>query len=88
MRSERKDLIGMYFDAEVVFVTKSSLLFRLAILCLATSENWYTTERILGQGQGLKRKKDLKWKKRHKKKKTFEPAKYWYKLWTGINRKC
>ena len=29
-------LLGMYFDAAVVFVTKSSLLFRLAvaILCL------------------------------------------------------
>ena len=30
-------LLGMYFDAAVVFVTKSSLLFRLAvaILCCA-----------------------------------------------------
>ena len=31
-------LLGMYFDAAVVFDTKSSLLFRLAvaILCLRT----------------------------------------------------
>ena len=31
------DLLGMYFDAAVVFVTNSSLLFRvtLAILCAA-----------------------------------------------------
>ena len=31
-------LIGMYFDAEVVFVTNQTLLLRLAvaILCLAT----------------------------------------------------
>ena len=30
-----QDLLGMYFDAAVVFVTNSSLLFRftLAILC-------------------------------------------------------
>ena len=27
-------LLGMYFDAEVVFVTKSSLLFRLAVAIL------------------------------------------------------
>ena len=32
------DLLGMYFDAAVVFVTKFSLLFRLtvAILCDST----------------------------------------------------
>ena len=32
------DLLGMYFDAVVVFVTKSSLFFRLAmaILCVVT----------------------------------------------------
>ena len=28
------DLLGMYFDAAVVFVTKSSLLFRLAVVIL------------------------------------------------------
>ena len=28
------DLLGMYFDAAVVFVTKSSLLFRLALAIL------------------------------------------------------
>ena len=43
------DLLGMYFDAAVVFVTKSSLLFRftLAILCGKTSEIldfWMTLE--------------------------------------------
>ena len=27
-------LLGMYFDAAVVFVTKSSLLFRLAVAIL------------------------------------------------------
>ena len=32
-------LLGMYFDAAVVFVTNSSLLFRLAvaILCISNS---------------------------------------------------
>ena len=29
-------LLGMYFDAAVVFVTKSSLLFRLAVAILCT----------------------------------------------------
>ena len=28
------DLLGMYFDAAVVFVTKSSLFFRLAVAIL------------------------------------------------------
>ena len=28
------DLLGMYFDAVVVFVTKSSLFFRLAVAML------------------------------------------------------
>ena len=28
------DLLGMYFDAVVVFVTKSSLLFKLAVVIL------------------------------------------------------
>ena len=34
-------LLGMYFDAAVVFVTNSSLLFRLAvaILCLVSSRD-------------------------------------------------
>ena len=33
------DLLGMYFDAAVVFVTNSSLFFRLAvtILCFQTN---------------------------------------------------
>ena len=29
-------LLGMYFDAAVVFVTKSSLLFRLAVAILCS----------------------------------------------------
>ena len=40
-------LLGMYFDAAVVFVMKSSLFFRLAvaILCIVFSKNvaWVST---------------------------------------------
>ena len=32
-------LLGMYFDAAVVFVTNSSLLFRLAVAILWTLES-------------------------------------------------
>ena len=34
-------LLGMYFDAAVVFVTKSSLLFRLALAILCELEHLY-----------------------------------------------
>ena len=36
------DLLGMYFDAAVVFVTNSSLLFRMAvaILCYNNLREW------------------------------------------------
>ena len=33
------DLLGMYFDAVVVFVTKSSLLFKLAVVILWFRKN-------------------------------------------------
>ena len=38
-------LLGMYFDAAVVFVTKSSLLFKLAmaILCTESPDNERTS---------------------------------------------
>ena len=50
------DLLGMYFDAAVVFVTKSSLLFRftLAILCLALSVVVQTKKIIDGYESNLK----------------------------------
>ena len=32
------DLLGMYFDAAVVFVTNSSLLLRLAVAILCTQK--------------------------------------------------
>ena len=35
-------LLGMYFDAVVVFVTKSSLLFRLAVAILCSREDHQT----------------------------------------------
>ena len=34
-------LLGMYFDAAVVFVTKSSLFFRLAVAILCTLDETY-----------------------------------------------
>ena len=41
-------LLGMYFDAAVVFVTKSSLLFRLAvaILCKDNKQEFETRAEI------------------------------------------
>ena len=33
------DLLGMYFDAVVVFITKSSLLYRLAVVILWSRKN-------------------------------------------------
>ena len=45
-------LLGMYFDAAVVFVTNSSLFFRLcvAILCLGNSTTHITIASALGLG--------------------------------------
>ena len=37
-------LLGMYFDAAVVFVMKSSLLFRLAVAIL-----WYEEDFLIKQ---------------------------------------
>ena len=33
-------LLGMYFDAVVVFVTKFSLLFRLALATICCARSW------------------------------------------------
>ena len=38
-------LLGMYFDAAVVFVTKSSLLFRLAVAILC-AVSWLEKQKI------------------------------------------
>ena len=35
------DLLGMYFDAAVVFVTKFSLLFRLAVAIICVSQFFF-----------------------------------------------
>ena len=40
-------LLGMYFDAAVVFVTNSSLLFRLAVAIL-----WDSTKKTADMGEG------------------------------------
>ena len=41
------DLLGMHFDAAIVFVTNSSLLFRFALAILCTlSDNFYDNFQI------------------------------------------
>jgi hypothetical protein len=48
-------LIGMYFDAAVVFVTKSSLLFRLAVAIL-----WYGLRTVIQETIRLSRQTAVK----------------------------
>ena len=62
-------LLGMYFDAAVVFVTNSSLLFRLAvaILCLngLLSCNWFSNYTLLKKANKHTLKRGRWWKTSH-----------------------
>ena len=40
-------LLGMYFDAAVVFVTNSSLFFRLAMAILCMNKSFFGQKRII-----------------------------------------
>ena len=40
-------LLGMYFDAAVVFVTKSSLLFSLAVAILCEVSGFFLPSRLI-----------------------------------------
>ena len=55
-------LLGMYFDAAVVFVTSQTLLFRLAlaILCLASPEFGVSEKRTVRDSLLLSAPSDLK----------------------------